>query len=797
MFLCGDLNVDWLKPDSDPAQCVFTIFLSDYSLSQCVASPTYSAGSVLDVFITNCRDLVKNCHTRFCNFSPHKFVRVFIDMPRFRLRSTVIRSRCFKRIDPAALHRDLSQADWGDVFASPSVTTKWDCFLSIFLRFIDAHAPVRSVRIRNPRAPPVSEHTKALMAHRRAALAAHGHGSVEYREANRAVKSAIRRDTRQDIARRIHEDGRKSMWRHIQSVVSGKKSVRKVPDASPDDLNTFFVGVGPRVAGEVRGMGETPNLPCRLPRVGSCAFQLTPLSLSELRAVVFGMSSSGACGDDGVSILMVRMSFEAIGQVLLHLLNSSISTSEVPLSWKHSLVHPIFKSGDSTSPSNYRPISIVPVIAKILERAVHQQLYSYLSGNHLLSPTQHGFRPRHSTETALLTISDHILSAHDRTEISILCLLDLSKCFDVIDHAKLLTKLALYGIDTSWFSAYLQDHTQSVSLTDSLGVTKTSKPLPNSIGVFQGSALGPLLYCVFANDLSLFAEGAVVVQYADDTQILVSGKKSKIQSVVSQMEQVLASLDIWFRTNGLKVNAEKTQLMLLGSHQNLRNISDITVKFRDHGLQTVSETKNLGMIFDETLSWDSHVSAVTSRCFGTLSGLSHLKGHLPPTVISALINALVFPQIRYCISVYGNGTQKNFSRLQKIINYAAKVIFGRKKFDNVSDLLERLGWLSAENLASYHTLCLTHKVLRRNEPESLAGFTTVAVTRDRTTPGADRTTRQDHDIYVPKWNTNMGRRRFRCRAADMYNDLPPELTAQPIPVFGRHLKRHLHVANAT
>ena len=139
-------------------------------------------------------------------------------------------------------------------------------------------------------------------------------------------------------------------------------------------------------------------------------------------------------------------------------------------------------------------------------------------------------------------------------------------------------------------------------------MVKKSVPLPNSIDVFQGSYLGPLLYCVFANDLSQFAENAVIVQYADDTQILVSGKKSKLQNVVAHMESVLASLDVWFRANGLKVNAAKTQLMLLGSSQNLRNIPEVTVKFREHNVLPISEAKNLGLVFDRSLSWDAHVS---------------------------------------------------------------------------------------------------------------------------------------------------------------------------------------------
>ena len=785
ILICGDLNCDFLKSTSDPGKRFLSDFFNDYSLSQSVPAATYRSGSLLDVIVSNSSQLVKLCMTRFCHFSPHKLVLARLDVPRFRPPRRVIRSRCVRRIDQAAFNRDLVNADWGGVFSATSVTVMWDNFLLTYIPIVDSHAPVRTVRIRNARAPVVSGETKQLMSRRRGALAAGGHGSAEYRELNRAVRSAIRRDTCDDVQRRIREEGRGSMWKVIRSTVDSGKSDRKLPDVTPDQLNEYYVGVGPRVANEVRGMEGSESVPCRLPRVGACAFQLAPLTLSELRAVVFGMNGSAACGEDGVSILLVRRSFEAIGTVLLHLVNSSISLSEVPDSWKHSLVFPIHKSGTASNPSNFRPISIVPVISKIVERAVHQQLYGYLSMNHLLSPTQHGFRPRHSTETALITISDHILSANDRGEVSLLCLLDLSKCFDVIDHSKLLTKLQLYGIDISWFSAYLRGHTQSVSFPDCSGNIKKSASLPNGIGVFQGSALGPLLYCVFANDLSLFAEGTVVIQYADDTQILVSGRKSELGSVVAHMERTLASLDAWFRANGLKVNAGKTQLMLLGSAQNLRQCPSFSVKFRHHDLLPVSETRNLGLTFDRTLSWDDHVTAVTRRCVGTLIGLSHLRSYLPIAVISSLVSALVLSQIRYCISVYGNGTKKNLSRLQKVINYAAKVIFGRKKFDHVSDLLDKLGWLSAGDLVQYHTLCLVHKARRLGKPEALAsGLIQVSDTRDRHT-------RQDGSLSVPRSRTEMGRRRFLSRAPQQYNELPRDLTQLPVSVFNRHLRRHL------
>ena len=216
--------------------------------------------------------------------------------------------------------------------------------------------------------------------------------------------------------------------------------------------------------------------------------------------------------------------------------------------------------------------------------------------------------------------------------------------------------------------------------------------------------------------------------------------------------------------------------MLLGSAQNLRNVPGFTVTFRDHHLSPVSEAKNLGLTFDRTLSWESHVSNITKRCFGTLHGLSHLRNHLPPLVITDLVQALVLSQIRYCISVYGNCTETNLSRIQKIVNYAAKMIFGRKKFDHASDLIDKLGWLTAAQLVRYHSLCLLHKVRRTGEPDILAGeLVQVSQTRERST-------RQDNNLLVPRSRKGIGQQRFFSRAPRDYNSLPADVATPGAPV---------------
>ena len=258
-------------------------------------------------------------------------------------------------------------------------------------------------------------------------------------------------------------------------------------------------------------------------------------------------------------------------------------------------------------------ISIVPAFPKLVEKVVQRQLYSYMSDNDLFSSSQHGFRSCLSTETALLTVSDHILTAIDRQELTLLCLLDLSKCFDVIDHSKLLSTLQAHAIDPTWFSSYLSGHTQSVCSADGNGTRYLSRPLPNPIGVFQGSSLGPFLFQIFANDLPMFAPDAHVVQYADDTQVLISGKKDSLPQLIASMEQTLDSLDVWFHSHGLKVNTGKTELLVCGSRQNCLKLAPVTVRFREDVVCESPRVRNLGVVFDKHLTWDSRIVVNAAR----------------------------------------------------------------------------------------------------------------------------------------------------------------------------------------
>ena len=375
----------------------------------------------------------------------------------------------------------------------------------------------------------------------------------------------------------------------------------------------------------------------------------------------------------------------------------------------------------------------------------------------------------------------------DSGHISLLVLLDLSKCFDVIDHARLLQKLQTYGVCTQWFESYLSNHFQQVSLSSRDGGRKMSRALPNSLGTYQGSALGPFLYSIYSNDLPLYVDDAVIIQYADDTQVLIYGPKSDMSQNVLRMERCLTSLTWWFRKNAMKLNASKTQLIVFGSRQNICRLAPVTVKIGDTLITECSTVRNLGVIFDRHLSFDHHIDQMVRRCSGTLLSLCHAKHGLPADVLSTLVNGLVLASTRYCVSVYGATSGQLTQRVQKCINFCARVLSGKRKYDHISGTLKSLGWLSARQLHDCYSLTTLRRVIQTSEPVALAELFVKNCNIHA------RNTRRAGCYHLPRIKTEFGRRRFAYQAAKAYNALPEhvyELTGCR-KAFRKALKEHI------
>ena len=303
-------------------------------------------------------------------------------------------------------------------------------------------------------------------------------------------------------------------------------------------------------------------------------------------------------------------------------------------------------------------------------------------------------------------------------------------------------------------------------------------------GVYQGSALGPLLYTIFSNDVSLHVEHDVhVTQYADDTQIVVTGRKEHLSAVVSKMERAVSTLHQWFGQHALKLNTDKTQLVVLGTQQMLRHLPPVSIRVGDSVVGESGTARNLGVTFDRSLTFSDHITGMKTRCSGLLVALSHIKHSLPRELIDTIVQSLVISIVRYCITVYGNANQSNMRQVQGILNFCARVISGRRKHDHISDVLNQYPVLNVKNLTYYHNVNAVHRIIRTGQPAPLAN----CLTSNIETTG--RHTRQSRDIRLPPVRHNSGRRQFVYRAVADYNLLPSHVRAMSRARFATTVKR--------
>ena len=231
----------------------------------------------------------------------------------------------------------------------------------------------------------------------------------------------------------------------------------------------------------------------------TCSFTLKAVHPDEVDKVISGLNNSTSFGLDLIDTKIIKLIRPVIVPALTHIINLSISTNEFPAYWKSAKIIPLHKKDDLLNPKNYRPVAILPIFSKVLERTIFNQITKYLNENNILHPNHHAYRSNHNTTSALIQMYDTWVGAVEEGDLSGVCLLDMSAAFDIVDHSLLLRKLELYGFgcdSVKWIESYLSNRSQCVSISGCL-----SKLLPVSTGVPQGSILGPVFYTLFTNEL--------------------------------------------------------------------------------------------------------------------------------------------------------------------------------------------------------------------------------------------------------------------------------------------------------
>ena len=369
-------------------------------------------------------------------------------------------------------------------------------------------------------------------------------------------------------------------------------------------------------------------------------------------------------------------------------------------SWKRALVVPIPKQGNLSKVQNYRPISLLPLPGKILEKLIHQQLSNYFESELLLAAEQHGFRRNHSTIHSIEQVTSFISKKMDAKLPTAAVFIDFRKAFDCVQHSILLSKLRDMGLSKiviDWVNSYLTNRKQRVYANDTY-----SQYEDITQGVPQGSVLGPLFYIVYANDIAKVVKNCKVALYADDTILYTS--HSNFDVSVKNLQDDINSLTHWCTTNGIKANTDKTKVMVFGSKCSLIKVPSFEIKFGDVSLQVVSSYKYLGLVLDAQLNFNLHVNKIIGSVSSKLKQFQRMRNFLSTKAALLVYKGTILPILEYGDIFFSATSVENRRRLQTLQNKGLRCALNKSTETSITELHSEAHLLKLNYRREQHTL---------------------------------------------------------------------------------------------
>ena len=781
LFLLGDTNIDTSQPCSSAVKHMDNLS-QEFQLQQVIDKPNrvhQHSSSIIDHVYCSDMHRVSDYGVVHSTISDHYAVFCTRKARRTKSVSKYVTSRKFTNFQEDSFLTDLRALNWDSVLQATRVEEAWSLFKSLFITVSDVHAPYISKRTKTAQPKWLTPDIKSLMQVRddtkaRARRTGESKDWEDYKAKRNYVNKRVRLAKASYCQQKLEENltDSKKLWATIKEVLPKKtqavtkslrwegKHILDLPNIA-NCLNKFFVTVGNKLAEKFKHQATVPTCPARYKELKT-TFNFKQISEVGVYEKLRGLHSNKATGLDRIHARLLKVAAPSICKPLTHIFNLSLSSGNIPTDWKMARVTPLHKGGDTEDPNNYRPISVLPVIMKAFEREVHTQFVEYLHQHNILSTQQSGFRTGHSTTTTLLDAKDYVLHNMDRGNLVGAVFLDLKKAFDTVHHGLLLTKLSwigIQGVEHLWFSNYLSGRQQIVSLNGC-----RSEYLPVTLGVPQGSILGPLLFNLFINDIPDVVTTCKICLYADDTAIFYPS--NNVKHIESILNYELSGLATWFQTNRLTLNVTKTKWMLFGTANRLKQAQSLTVEIDQEIIERVHTFKYLGMYLDSHLSFNEHIDKVCSKVSQRIGLLRRLRHCLTFSIADMLYKTMILPIFDYCDTVWGTCGATKQRQLQILQNRAARVVLQRRQRDiSIVNLHQTLNWKYLADRRFEHTCIMVFKCLTGLAP------TYLSATFQHNSRIHTYNTRQTTKLHPPSYTTTCGQKTFAYTGTSQYNKL--------------------------
>jgi len=719
IFILGDCNIDCLQNSVNRQTLYDTVRIA--GMRQIVASPTRITGvrkSVLDLIITN-SEAVKSTGVRHWGVSDHEVVyltRKKLRTPGPKLKIKV-QGRSYINFDSNKFQEDLRNSDWSDVNRTQSVDEKWDAIEGIITGILDRSCPVKTMTIPVSRDPWITRDLLRLLSEKnKMGQIAKDSGltsdHLEYVAARRESVKTVRR-ARADYIKRAEASYRaipKKFWEIVRSVfpTDGDGDMIRIVDGdhilegelAAVALNNHFTEVGRKLAEK---FDETPQIAQHgleaEVQIATCVVQT-----GDIIRMANEIEVNKAATVPNMSSKIIKLTFLAVPGVICGLMNASLQAKTFPNKWKKATVVPIHKDGNKTLTNNYRPISLLPLPGKILEKLMHAHLLTHLNGLGLLHENQGGFRKGKSTTQTITTLTNEVLRAANDKQTTAAAFIDFKKAFDTVDHDKLLRKLERYGITgstQSWIRDYLAGRTQRTRIGNFYsGYTDITHGVP------QGSVLGPLLFIIYINDLVDNIMHGKIMMYADDTVIYAADQNPG--RAIESLDLALEELNVWSKDNKITINQAKSKVILFGVKSGTTDGMNKPKIGRVH-LEYVESYKYLGLRLDARLTYRECTADILNKTAHKIWLLAKLKKYISDRMAVLIYKTMVLPYFDYADVVYHAAPKPMLQKLQRMQNKGLKICGGVDKRYSTREIHTRFQLPRLEDRRVFHLKLLAYQ----------------------------------------------------------------------------------------
>ena len=787
-ILLGDFNVNFCNPKHPLYLNLYNIF-SSFGLTQVVSEPTHTCSngntSLIDLIAMSSPSLLQSCVTvpPLCN-SDHLGLLL-----HSHWRHSKPSADCSARTIWLYEHADwprvrdlIEETEWSSL-TTDDVDISWENWQQRFLEIMKECIPQKVLPPRR-NLPWLNKNLVQLMRKRnmlfsRAKRSCRNSDFEKYkRMRNRVVSQLCEAKSR--FFNTINPHNAKKFWKAVKYLNKTHNSIPVLCDGNSEArsdgdkaemLGDFFTKCFNQAVPPLSPSNSTLNSEHTIPDDLLCTEE-------EVHFFLTNLDTSKATGPDGISACMLKSTADSVTPSVTTLLNLSLRTGQLPKEWKRSSVVPVLKKSPATSPNNYRPISLLSIVSKVLERHVHSLVMDHLHNHHPLAESQWGFQSGKSTVAALLTTTHSWLTTLEEGKEIGAVFFDLQKAFDSVPHQCLIEKLRQTGLTEhiiSWILNYLTCREQRVVVNG-----KSSQYVPVISGVPQGSVLGPLLFLVYIDGLAQLplSSGAQMVLYADDLLLFrtVSGKEDYLH-----LQNDISIVENWVAHNHLTLNANKCKYMVVSRKRSPTLPSNLTLG--DSDLERVECFKYLGILLSNNLSFSEHIQATCTKARKIL-GLLYRRfyNNTDGATLLPLYLMMVRPHLEYASPVWNPHMHKDVTLLQNVEKFAFRMI--TKRWDSgYQELLDMVAIPSLEKRRLQSSLCMLYKIVH-----NLCHFPPYVIT-----PRSNVSKRTDRPLLLhqPFASTNALMYSFVPRTVNVWNSLPQEIVTLPFRSFKNSVVQYL------